>query len=65
MGEQINKIDLVSQTRVLELELGEILAHRNIPFRLALCNELTHSNSRESLGHGTNLRDRLKSDIRE
>jgi hypothetical protein len=65
MGEQINKIDLSSQMRVLELELGEVLAHRNIPFRLALCDELTHSNSRESFGHGTNLRDCLKSDIKE
>jgi hypothetical protein len=51
VSEQVDKVDLGSQARVLELELGEVLTDRGIPLSLVLSNQFPHCGGSECLGH--------------
>lgn len=60
VSEQINKSDFFGQARIFELELGKVLADRNIPFSLVLSNQLTNSSRRECLSQGADMRECLR-----
>ena len=60
MSEKIDKCDLCGQTRIFELELGKVLAYRNIPFRFVLRNQLINRSSRECLRQGAEVRECLR-----